>query len=288
MTKILVILYRTLGDCLLGTTLVANIKKKYPDSEITMACYPEYAEVYSNNPGIKGLILTQNHDLVLKEATSGKYNKVMCPAQLTQEDTWWHHNEKYKYQHLVDFYGQRCGGLKITDRHTDLFPSEEDKKKAEEIIKDNNFIAIHTTTGVPTKDWDIKKFQELVDINDKDLKNIIQVGGSQDKKLQGVQDYCAKLSITQLAAVLEKCKCYIGLDSGVSYIADSMNAPVICLLGSTYAEPKTSGPISDKVHWIIADSPCKQRCHSNCVYNKPCINNITVEKVYNKIKEILK
>jgi ADP-heptose:LPS heptosyltransferase len=288
--KILLVLYRTLGDCILGSTLVNEIVKKWPEAEITWAIHKEYVEIADTNPNVKGLIITDNHDVTLQEMASGRYDMIMVPAQTSHTDTCWHQRDKYKHGHLVDFYAQRCG-LEITDRRTCMFPSEKDHNNVREKIaslgpeKDCR-VVVHTQSLVGSKDWN--QFGELVvELKRACEVNIVQVGGPNDTVCGADMDLRGKLTYNEIAALMEDSDLFIGVDSGLSYIADSVGCETICIMGMSTQE--TSGPISGRVTFIEPKRPegCEWPCHSNCSKEGPCIQTISLEEVLNHAKEKL-
>ena len=249
-------------------------------------------ELVDTNPDVNGLVITEDHDVVLAEATSGRYDMVFFPAQLSHTDTCWHHREKYKHGHLVDFYARRCGLAEITDRRTYMFPSIGDQTKAvnvwtgmgEEMSEERKRIVIHTTTRCPSKDWHL--FGELV----KELRQaylapkIIQVGGPKDTDCGADIDMRGKLTYNEIAAVCSMSDLFIGVDSGLAYIADSVECPIVLMMGMS--TQGTSGPISGRVDFIEPKRPsdCEWPCHSNCSKPSPCIRTITLEEVLNHVK----
>src|SRR3990167_7649040 len=140
----------------------------------------------------------------------------------------------------------------IVDRECYLYPSEDDYKNAKALISfDTPRIAIHSTTGVATKDW--MYFDALVEECRKAGYGCVQVGAVTDKPVSGAIDFRGKLSFMELAAFLSECACFVGLDSGISYIADAMKTNCIIIQGST--NPVTSGPISSRVkHLYVQDT----------------------------------
>jgi len=284
--KILVCIYRTLGDVILGSTLIAELREKYPDCEITFAVAKEYAELLDKNPAVKGLVLTEDHDVVLYEATQDKYDLVLFPAQLTQTDSCWHHNEKYRHGHLVDFYAGRCG-IEITKRETYMFPDEADVKRAAMILSGQSpiqNIIVHTQSRVVSKDWHL--FGEFVEALHKKYPaaSVIQVGGPDDTKCGADVDLCGKLSYSEIAALCGLATLFVGIDSGLAYIADSMACECILIMGMS--TESTSGPISGRPTFIEPERPegCEWACHTNCEYNNPCIRTITVEEVMKHVE----
>jgi len=176
----------------------------------------------------------------------------------------------------------------ILDRECYLYPTEQDFVTAGELISfDIPRIVIHSTTGVVTKDWPY--FEELVEELRKLGHGVIQVGGPKDVRVKGAIDFCGKMSFGVLAAFLSKCSCFIGLDSGISYIADAMKTPSIIIQGST--SPVTSGPISERPIRLFApetgyDDCQKVRCHMNCRHEVNCITKISVKDVLESIEKI--
>lgn len=298
MLKGIMILTRTLGDIVLGNTLSKGIKAKYPDIELDWIVEARYKDVLEGNPDIKNIITVdeavRDWDKVLKIATSDGYDKVLIPAQLSHTDSCWHHNKKFMGGHLVDFYARRCG-ITLPERRLYMYPDKSDFEIADKIIKDHiregqKFIAMHTTTLVTAKDWQIEKFNEVAKwLMAKDIA-IFQLGAESDRVMEGIIDLRDKLTFRQIAALLSKCSLFLGLDSGLSYIAAAMGIPVICIMGMSM--PITSGPFGDNVTFIEPTSlppECSWRCHSNCRFgqDRECIKTIGVDRVIEVVEKVL-
>lgn len=300
--KILFCLCRTLGDVILGSTIIEEIKKKYPDSDITWAIWPQYSEIADTNPHVKSLFLATDWNAVLREMSSGKYDMVLCPYMTNHTATIWHQVEKYKHGHLLDFYAKRCN-IEITDRREYMYPTEKDY---ENIKKDNITnpeieelsIVVHGQSLVKSKDWPyfndlIPKIKNLVGSCKlaKDMC-IYQIGGPNDIRIDDTTDLRGKLKYNEIAALLATKQLFIGIDSGLAYIASAMNCPNIVIMGMSTGS--TSGPIGKHTTFIEPYRPdkCKKEkggwpCHCNCKNNNPCINTITVEIVLDTIKKAL-
>ncbi len=57
MDKILVVKFRNIGDVLLSTPLISNLKNIYPDSQIDMALNKGCEDMVSNNPNVDNIII---------------------------------------------------------------------------------------------------------------------------------------------------------------------------------------------------------------------------------------
>jgi len=167
-----------------------------------------------------------------------------------------------------------------------LWPRLEKEK-----IVNSKIVAIHTTTLVSAKDWNIEKFGELAKfVSGKDFY-VCQIGAPTDRKIEGnVIDFRGRFTFRQIAAFLAGCEFFVGLDSGISYIAASQGIPVICIMGMSM--PVTSGPFGDNIiHIEPTNLPpeCAWRCHTNCKFGqyKECINTIGIDRVIEAIEKVL-
>jgi len=91
-------------------------------------------------------------------------------------------------------------------------------------------------------------------------------------------------SISQLAALFSISKLIISNDNGAMHLASVLGAAVIGLFGPT--DPLRTGPLGKKTI-VLQDkvdcSPCRKR---TCL-DKKCFSNITVDRVYEAIKNVL-
>lgn len=290
--KIMFVMLRTLGDVIISTTIIKELKTEFPDSEIYFYVNGHYAPLLANNPDIQEIKSSKEWlpDLVFMDMALNNYDKIFAPYQCRRECNMWHQNEAVRHQHLLDFYWQRMGMHRpIEKRECYLYPSDEDFKNAEEHISlDVPRIALHGTTNVSTKDWPF--FGELTEELRKAGYAAIQIGIDTDKKIEGAIDLRGKMGLLELAAFLSKCAVFIGLDSGLSYMADAMKVPTVVIQGST--NPVTSGPISDRVIHLFAKETgypdCQiVRCHVNCRHEVNCITKISVNDVLDVIDPVL-
>ena len=290
--KIMLAMLRTMGDVVCATTLVRELKKERPNSEIYVFTDEPYDELFTSNPDVHA-VRPSTHwhwDQLYLEWASGNYDEAFFPYQARPECNRWHQEEATRYQHLVDFYWHRMGFHRpIVDRECYLCPSQADFLKASEHIStDVPRIAIHSTTGVATKDWPY--FNEVVEGLRTAGYGCVQVGARNDKRVNGAVDLRGRMGMLELAAFLSQCAVFLGLDSGVSYIADAMRTPTIIIQGST--SPITSGPISSRVVHLFARetgyADCQVvRCHAHCRHEVNCNTRVKPQDVLDAIEPIL-
>lgn len=292
MKRIMLVMLKTMGDVVLSTTLARELKKEYPSSEIHFYTNKGYAGLLENNPDVFEVHAPDdwNYNSLFLEMAEEDYDVVFAPYQARPECNVWHQNEHSRHQHLVDFYWNRMGmHRQIVDRECYLFPTAEDSAKAaDHISMDVPRIAVHSTTGVPTKDW--PHFDALTEELRKAGYGVVQVGAKTDKAVAKAVDLRGRMGFLELAAFLGKCAAFVGLDSGLSYVADAAKTPTIVIQGST--DPMTSGPISSRVIHLFSKNTGYQdcqtvRCHMDCRHERNCINEITAEAVLDKLEPVL-
>jgi heptosyltransferase-3 len=294
------VMFRTLGDVLMVTPIVAAIKVKYPDSYIRFHTETVYIELLGENKDINEIVGYENanYPAVYEYLKDKHTDHIARMAMANQYDTCWHHNPDTFNQHMIAWYASRTGLLPegITDYHIRFNIKEEARLKAKSLVPYESYAIVHTTSRVPSKDWSSSFFDKLVD-----MFNIpfIQIGSGMDRRVSKTLDLCGKTSMQETLGVMEKATFFVGVDSGPSYMAESLNLPSFIILGSTMATPQESsnrgpfiGPIGPSVKYFEPSRPSQSccrpiTCYTHCQLNKPCINDIIPETVYQSIKETI-
>lgn len=154
--------------------------------------------------------------------------------------------------------------------------------------KYNIFIAPFAKFG-PAKMWDIKKFNELIEILSKKIKNskIYIIGTEEDLEyklnlLKNVIDLRGKTTLKEIIYLIKNANLFVGNDSGIMHIADAFEIPSLIIFGST--SPEWTGPLSSRVKILKANIHCSPCFKKECRYKTyECLKLITVEMA---IKEI--
>ena len=305
--KILFVLFRTLGDVCMGTTVVRAVKAKYPNAIIDFATMPQNKNILEGNPDINKIIAMDNwYDANVYYLENG-YDEIYRVGMVTHEDTCWHHLPQHQNQHLVEWYAKRAGIDVLPDKDIYIYLSQDDKEAVDDYWEDldpaKSYVAVHTTSGhhpgqppIDSKDW--PRFQEVVDKLNQQGYGIIQLGAFNDKKLKPgtVTDWTGKFSFKQNAEVIKRCKAYIGVDSGPAYLAGWSGVPTILIMGSTQntAQGPSVGPRNDNVFYFNAPKPqhpaCSPTpCYVTCQISKAggCIVDVTADQVLAKFKEVI-
>jgi heptosyltransferase III len=154
--------------------------------------------------------------------------------------------------------------LFLEDAAAQLYPSPEDQRLAEEFLGDSGgqTIAIHPGSGSPRKNWPAENWAALVQWLSQTIPDarLVLVGGEADAAQlaavtavpRGVRIVQAhNLPLPQLAAILQRCRLFLGHDSGISHIAAAVGAPCVLLFGPT--DPAVWAPANPNVRVVSAD-----------------------------------
>lgn len=298
---------QTLGDIIASTAIIRTIKEKYPESKITYAVGNGYVDVLKNNPDIAEIIPCQAPQEIVLRAGEKEYDKVFLPLMLTQEDTMWHQRTPWclpgDRHNLVDMYAEKCGDdLKIENRRTYIYPTDKEwnelvaqvPEEKRTIFETLPFITIHTSSRLESKDWPAASFDELIARIHNHFGGkfgIYQIGGKDDKQLRAPVIPLMGTPILHTAAIIKRSLFHIDIDSGPSFIADSLDVPTLCILGSTTKD--IAGPIGPNTTFIEPDSrkcigtATHCACVTHCLIKEDCIKTISVDRVFKEAIKIL-
>ena len=122
--------------------------------------------------------------------------------------------------------------------------------------------------------------------------------GEQIKKIcdAPLENYAGRTSLTELAWLIAKCQTLICNESGTAHIAMAVGTSTVCIAGGGHfgrfvPYPEFPGQ-TNKLEVVFHEMPC-YGCNWKCIYKikkgdpTPCISNIRVDEVWNKIKPLL-
>jgi len=183
--------------------------------------------------------------------------------------------------------------------YLEIWPSKEDFLYVDRLLKNAWVSNSQALVGInigssarwETKRWPLKNFAKLSNmLAEKDIRVVIT--GSKDvtdsvkdfMKISNIKPVNAVglTSITQLGALIKRCRVFLTGDSAPMHVASSMGVDFIALFGPTdparHLEPTEKGIVIRK---DLKCSPCyKSKCKRNV-----CMERISVEEVYKLVME---
>lgn len=153
--------------------------------------------------------------------------------------------------------------LFLEDAAAQVHPSEEDRRRAGEFLgtPDLPMIAMHPGSGSPRKNWPAEHWVSLARslIESSPDHRLLLIGGeADDVPLAAVRRalppdkvvLAHHLPLPVLAAVLERCRGFVGHDSGVSHLAAATGISCVLLFGPT--DPAVWAPVNPAVKVVAA------------------------------------
>ncbi len=205
-------------------------------------------------------------------------------------------------QHAIDRYLQIAGYLKCdsTAWKGKIPVFDPDRRQIDYLLKNNGsgnrpLIAINPMAKWETKLWEEERFAGIADrLKDELSCEVIFTGSRQDREVierilkmmkKRPMNLAGQTSLKELACLYERCGAVVTTDTGPMHIAAAMGCQVVALFGPT--APWRTGPYGNGHRVIRAEiecSPCfKKRCD-----NTICMKEITVEAVFEAVRDIIK
>ena len=198
--------------------------------------------------------------------------------------------------HITDYLLKSLDTLGINKSNATpkVFLNNEDLCLGDKFIKDavvnpsKPLIAIHPGSGSRQKCWPVERFGALMlrIQRESDAQFLVTSGPADGKIIEALRQKTGDIFITanqlplpHLAAIIAKCRLFIGNDSGVTHLAAAAGTPTIALFGPT--DPEMWGPRGEKVTILykkLPCSPCQHDMRKTCL-PLSCLDQIGIESV---------
>jgi lipopolysaccharide heptosyltransferase II len=289
--RILVIQTAFLGDVILATPVVSELKRLFPDSQIDMLVKKGNESLLKNSPHITNILVfdksngkfqslfrlvrkvrKQHYDLVINlhrfgssgviTALSGsksKYGFRKNPFSFLFTKAFPHeigngtHEVERNLSLIREFGAVDC-------KRPELFTSTENDNKIQPWITESYFCCAPASVWM-TKQLPIEKWVELIN-QLKSKGQVYLIGGKDDYNLcdsiadqTGISkeyNLCGQLNLLDSAALMKSAAMNYVNDSGPMHIASAVNAPVSAFFCSTIPEFGFV-PLSDHSHVVQID-----------------------------------
>ncbi|MBU2699015.1 putative lipopolysaccharide heptosyltransferase III [Sporomusaceae bacterium BoRhaA] len=204
--------------------------------------------------------------------------------------------ERSEICHEAENYLAVLKPLGITTADTTLtFQVQEQDKlnlaaKVPKLTLDQPIAVVCPSGSYPRKSWTISAYAELICRLAEESQVVLIGGGREAAELSKISQASAdlagknvasvlagELSLGELAALLQRCKVLVSIDTGPMHIAQAVGTPVVALFGPT--DPAIWGPrgLDDHVFYEkLSCSPCWGK--GDCTKNR-CMTDIAAEKV---------
>jgi len=248
-TQILVRRHAALGDAIMSTGVVRELKRRYT-CDIDMVT--DFPDAYRNSPHVRQLF-----------STTQAPNPAVYDLYINLDDCYEFNPEN----HYLDSYFYRAFGNNAVDKSVELFESDEDRTRILNIQYENNldqYIVVHMRNWY----WELKNMnlQTWFDVyaqvfEQHDNIKVVCVGGPTDFfiDLPMFVDARGNLTPQQLKVLIDGARCFVGTDSAPYHCAAATDTPVIALLTHLLPErivPYRRGEYGWRTTAVSADISC--------------------------------
>ncbi|HNW40193.1 MAG TPA: glycosyltransferase family 9 protein [Candidatus Omnitrophota bacterium] len=282
------------GEFLLNIPALRALKDKYPLAKITLAVSAQVYELAAAATCVDQVVVWDQikrglrkyrFDLgVVLNPTKEAHRSIFLagiPVRVGYNRKWGflltHKLKDTKHlgdRHEVDCNLELVGllGAKVSDKSLSVRVDDNLYK----YFINQSIVIIHPFTSDPVKQWPIERFNQLANRirAELDLK-VVMVGLSSNpmELSDNIINMINKTTLTELAALLKRGILVISGDSGPMHLASAVGTPVLALF-------RNDLPGKTALRW----GPWGQ---GHTVIEKPNLNDITVDEVFNKAKEVL-
>lgn len=275
-----------MGDVMMATPIVRELKRRYPSVNIVFAT--QCPDALRGNPDISAIVANKNE---LANMVSMVFDLDLA-------------YENRPKSHIVDAYADVVFGERIDNKLMHLESNHNDFAVAHANMGGHvNFerdrvVAIHQAVSWANRTWPKPYWDHVVlDLTSRGYKVVVlgRGGDYRANMVAGVVNLVDRLTIPQVREVLKRSKLFIGPDSGLMHVAQTTNVPVIGLF--TVANPEYR--ITRREHFtaMIPKSNCRFCLHEEkppvtfvgCkIGTMQCVREITPVEVLSAAYKILR
>jgi lipopolysaccharide heptosyltransferase I len=200
-----------------------------------------------------------------------------------------------EYLHLARALGLATDGFPM-----DVAVGAEDAEAAGRLLLErglsDGYGVLCPFTTRPQKHWVEERWAELARRLGRDFSFRWVLLGSGADKAAGqhirslspcsLEDLSGRTSLGQAAAIVQRARALIGVDTGMTHLGIALGVPTVALFGSTrpYLDPATA--YAEVIYHRLPCSPCRR--HPTCGGAYTCMREISVEQVASTILALLR
>ncbi|UCG35364.1 MAG: glycosyltransferase [Candidatus Omnitrophota bacterium] len=325
-TRILVIKISSLGDLILAIPSLKALKERFPQGKITLLTLKKYATFICDCPYVDEIIRLE-HDYKkwknILEVSKTLRRKSFDYIIDLQNNRASHFISFLTFARASFGYSLRAGFLlskkiKINRKDSPLVSQERileflgiklkekklifwEKKPTPKIqLPAANLIGINISASPKwkSKNWPDHHIVRLIELIQRNLPSfkVVLLGDEtaqekakiiKDKVHPGPINFCGKTTLTQLPWAIKKLNAFITPDTATMHLGCALDIPTIALFGPT--DPSRHVVPDKNIHVLYQKEPCSFCYSARCRQKteNQCMEKISPQEVFNKIKEII-
>ena len=324
--RILVIKPRAIGDVLLATPVLPNLRREFPAARIDFLVEKFAAPVLADNSFINNIISYdkkyQSSFSIISAVRSNKYDMVIdlfanprtaiitllsgAKLRVGYPFKW----RRYAYNvlvpsrsykiHNIEFNldALRSIGIRVELSHPQFSVTDESRQFAEKFIEHHalsrkTFVTINVGGGWEIKRWKNDNFISLCKMIRERLgyQVVVLYGPSEKTEAERIASssdsiLASQTSLHEMGAIMQASLLLITNDSGPMHIAAALGVPTLAIFGPT--SPQLQGPLGN-VSEIVRNErlDCLECNLTKCPIGNPCMKELEAETVFEKLLSLI-
>ncbi|MEN8218058.1 MAG: putative lipopolysaccharide heptosyltransferase III [Pseudomonadota bacterium] len=258
----------------------------------------------------------QNYDLLihLTEHWRGLYLKRLLRVPFAVTQVYARRSGRYWRKTFTHHYPAPLNSRHVVEKNLDalrrlgLYPQTEDcglvlfpgagaEKRIDGLMQEyglilKEFVQLHPTSRWFYKTWDAAKTSALIDRLEESGRRVVVTAAPAEQELELVKRVLSNtksapvnlsglLSLKELAALIARARCLVGVDSVPMHIAAAMSTPVVALFGPSNDILWAPWQVR---HQVVSSKqhPCRPCAQHGCGGGgwSDCLNDIAVDEVF--------
>lgn len=266
------------GDVFISTGVVWALKQKFPDHLIFFATDSKYENILKGDPNIHRVIQFEKWMMDVPFCEN-IFDEVYTPNLAVQMNTsnWVHGGKGRK---LGDEFAAQCDvPFGYYHVHTEEISGLPEK-----------YVVFHPGSGKGQHEArNYRHWKKVIHNLLKSGLTVVTVGQEGDIHFEGCVDLRGKTTYGQLATVIKRASCLVGIDSVTMHMAAALEVPHVAIFGSSYAS--STGPVyKDVCTGRLLETKnrfgCEKACYKyQCSVDRenPCLNEIDPKEIVGSV-----
>ena len=295
-TSILVVMLRTLGDCVLATPVLRALRQRHPDAHIEVLTEQPYAWIFEQLEVVDSVLASTElpademfwaEDHAITQALrNGNHDRLVVLSDRLESVTY-HHNGLT----LADHYAIQAGVPEACGQPPEMHLAANAAAGWQELRSthglNESYAVIHTRAGWPEKSLPTSLTQQIAAELAKVGLTPVVIGGRGERiDHASACNLAGQLSMAESAAAIAGAELFIGPDSGPLHIASAFGTRSLALFGGSHlrvAPPRAHGSCS-----VQAASCCPVPCGVSPCPERNCgAAGLAADAVLPRLHEVL-
>ncbi|MDD5583948.1 MAG: glycosyltransferase [Candidatus Omnitrophica bacterium] len=326
--RILVIKISSLGDLILSIPTLKLLRERFPDGSISVLTLKKYAPLLYNCPYVNdvitvdenykkfenilrtGVILRRKSFDYILDLQNNRASHIMSFLSLPRESIGFKLRfgflltKKIPYRRNEDPLTSQerlleLLGIKFPQKRLVFWPLEAGNKLP---LPEGNLIGINISASSrwASKNWPTNHISTLIELINKNFPSVkVILFGDETARDRAARiesmlypkphNLCGKIPLQDLPYAIAKLRAFVTPDTATLHLAQSLNVPTIALFGPTDPQRHTVAGQNLYVFYknLLCSACYEPECKSKNAKNL-CMEKITPQEVFSKIKETIK